>query len=85
MKRGSEAWLFECESSCLHRDERRLFRARWFVNGGFFGRRESVGEWRDGSKNEVLASRASIERCAGLKLQISVTEIAACLYTFNKQ
>jgi len=33
---GREAWLFQCESSCLQRDERQLFRARGFVNGGFF-------------------------------------------------
>jgi len=85
LKKGSEAWLFQFESSCLQRDKRQLFRARGFVNGGFLGRRESVEEWRDGSKNEVIASRAGIERCAGLKLQISVTEITDCLYIFNKQ
>jgi len=36
-------------------------------------------------KNKVIASRACIERCAGLKLQILVTEITACLYICNKQ
>jgi len=81
----SEVWLFQCQSSCLQRDERWLFRAKEFVNGGFSRDESVLGSGEVAQKNEVIASRASIERCVGLKLQISVTEITACLYIFNKQ
>jgi len=53
--------------------------------GKSVGERECCGVERWLKKDEVIASHACIERCAGLKLQISETEITACLYIFNKQ
>jgi len=33
----------------------------------------------------LMACRASIEGCAGLKMLILVTELTACSHIFNKQ
>jgi len=53
--------------------------------GKSVGESECWGVERWLKKNEVIASRASMGRCAALQLHILDTEITVCLYIFSKQ
>jgi len=54
-----------------------------FKRGKVGWRERVLGSGEMAKKIEVIASRA--KRCAGLKLQISITEITAYLYIFDKK
>jgi len=79
---GREAGLFEQEKAICRVKERK--REARLIYGGFrvvrrrLERERALGSGEAAKINGFNACRACIEWCAGLKVQISVTELIAC-------